>query len=219
MASRRAASVAAVSAIAVASVLLLPLPPVDRLLSVAQACSCSPPPSPSAARDAAAVVFLGTVTSVGPPSPSAPVTLSVERVFKGKLPSTVVAHTRTGGTCGVAGAEVGTRWLVYSVERTPLELDACSGTKLAQAAAAELAVLGVALAPPAVGVSAKANSASPEPVAPLQPEPPRGGCACTVSARSVSTHVWGGLLLLLLARARRAVRPRGNESVDQHLPS
>ena len=180
--------------------------------SVAEACSCAPPPAPSAARDVSAVVFLGKVTAVSPPSATATVKFSVERVYKGDVPPVVVALTTDGAACGLVGLKPDERWLVYSFEASPIRLDSCSRTRLASGGASDFADLGPGH-PPVAFSAVESNSATPVSSSGAVPSPRPRGCAGCASVHekgrsdAVASFLLGGVLLLCRLRRRSVSRP------------
>lgn len=209
-------------AVALAGALLPLSRPFGSGARVALACSCNPQPAPSVARDGSAAVFLGRVVASSG-APDAKITFAIERVFKGVLSTRVVVDTvLSGAACGFDAVPVGSRWLVYSRTATPLGMYACSRTRRAEEAAADLAALGAGSAPvasstppawssstasPTVATSAASSIASSSAVASAPQVAPRkpgcGGCAQGARTRGDGYVAFATAVLLLGARARR----------------
>ena len=152
-------------------------------------CSCGPEQyTPREARHRAEAVFLGRVTAVlehPQPSIDTPrtdasrraythwafferfhITLEVQRVWKGKIGTTVDVVTGTpAGACGVA-FELGKDYLVYLDRELPGHsyTSVCARTRLAANAARDFAELGRGVAP--VGTLAPARPRARAPARP-----------------------------------------------------
>ena len=114
----------------------------------AAACSCAPPPAPTAALEKATAVFTGKVTAMeiaGGSGMGMLVTLKAGRAWKGVESATVRLHTnRSSAACGY-GFRVGGQYLVYayaSQAHGVLATNLCTRTRALSQAAGDLAELG-----------------------------------------------------------------------------
>jgi hypothetical protein len=115
------------------------------------ACSCelptgTPRAQVASAKRSATALFAGTVTGIDRDTDSMTVTVrfSVERVWKGRLTSSVVVTTGLGGgDCGYR-FEQGTRYVVYcnGAALTELSTSICTRTRLERDAVDDLRYLG-----------------------------------------------------------------------------
>ncbi len=149
------------------------------LPSLAYACDCILP-EPGPAREAAAAVFEGRVTTVEDVTPEGDVgvgtkrvTLALVRTWKGleNKESVVVSTSASSASCGYM-FEPNTSYLVYaSGGEDALEVSGCSRTRLMSDGNDDLGVLGAGITP----VDVKAQPAAPAAAMPAT-APKSGGC-------------------------------------------
>lgn len=129
----------------------------------ADACSCSPPPDPATALEAAGIVFEGTVVGVpeGPKEGDSPISgmsnveyrFNVARSWKGSPGMELrVLTPGSGAACGRA-YEKGATYIVYGTMNAEAGVhdSACSRTRLIANATEDLEVLGEGTPPRARG--------------------------------------------------------------------
>lgn len=123
------------------SLLLLPL------LLAAQPCACEPAP-PAEAREAADIVFEGTCAYVNTNwiSGGMKYAFTVERSWKRRIDRYYIVNTGFEKDCGVS-FEQGKRYVVYVRKKFTPRTSRCMGTKKAEAAGPDLALLGEGIAP------------------------------------------------------------------------
>lgn len=139
------------------------------------------------------------------------VTFRVSRVFKGELGEEVTVKTAgNSAACGY-GFEEGASYVVYArAQDEGLSTGLCSGTKRADDAEADFAVLGAGVVPvdPSNGPGAEAVGPATDPL-PSEPviAPQSGGCAsCTVGRQAPvgpASLVFTAMILFALRHRRR----------------
>jgi hypothetical protein len=152
--------------------------------SIASACSCAPPPAPTLALEASAVVFEGTAVTV-PEPPGEGVQqgfgaveyrFNVARSWKGDPGMEVRLTTnRSGAACGRQFTK-GETYIVYaSAGDDGLRDSACSRTRAVSSAADDLEALGEGVVPHARGgarpVPPSGDGATSAPAAPTEGTP------------------------------------------------
>ncbi|WP_434423493.1 hypothetical protein [Nannocystis pusilla] len=191
-----------------------------------QACSCMPPPAPTAARDQAEAVFEGRVENVQTSDGTGMVryVLAVQRVFKGDLPASTSIVTRSSSAACGRSFVLGENYLVYAHRTAEGDLGdtMCSRTRQMGTADEDLAALGAGTPPPAPA-SPETQSREPPRIEPSAPPPAldapapatRRGCDLGASGHASLA----GLALLALRRRRRrpsaCASPRTQAAVSE----
>ena len=113
--------------------------------SIAQACSCKPPPAPKIALGQSAAVFVGRVTSVAHSNNSNTFQFAVSKKWKGVAGDVAtVASNDNSAACGIV-FDRDRDYLVYAFKNKgddQLQTNLCTRTKRVTDAAADLAELG-----------------------------------------------------------------------------
>ena len=129
--------------------------------TLAQACSCAPPPAPKIALESSAAVFVGRVTSVEKGDLSSKYQFSVSKQWKGvKGNATSIVTANDSVACGI-NFDSDRDYLVYAFKNDDGQLRAnmCSRTKRVSDAATDLAELGAPVKITATDAPAKPTDA------------------------------------------------------------
>jgi len=178
--------------------------------NLAYACSCTRPPPPLAAAEAAHAVFEGRATAGVTEGMRIRTTFEVLRTFKGELGARVdILTMSSSATCGRRYAD-GQSYLVYASESEyGLSDNLCSRTRRTVDAGTDFAVLGKGLQPGGIpepqdeGADLEPPRITAPPQMPPEVQPRARGCAVS---RSALPHA-SLLVLLLLGRRRRPADP------------
>jgi MYXO-CTERM domain-containing protein len=187
--------------------------------SVAEACSCVPPPEPRLEMQRSGAVFIGTVTSIEPAGGAVRVELSVDRSFKGARDGAFTVRTAAdAATCGFPFAE-GESYLVYTWRPPDGDehgVSLCGRSRPLERAGDDVAALEalVASTDGAHGSGDPDEDAQGAPLAPAAPKtaPRAGGCAGCAAAND--DLPWGAAVLALLVLGGLTLTPRRRRDLE-----
>jgi len=177
------------------------------------ACSCTRPPPPLAAADAADVVFEGRASAPLTEGMRLRTTFQVLRTFKGDTGTHVDILTMSSSAACGRRYVPGETYLVYAFQSNGALADnLCSRTRRSSEASTDFAVLGSGVGPASEPQeSSTADNVEPPRITPPAATPPatapsRRGCAASVAPLPHSGT--GGLMSVLLLLGVASVRRR-----------